>query len=125
KKTGNILKITSIIIVGGSAITSIILGFGALTTPLILGILAAIGAAEGIISESLILSLVKNKKELFKKKIDHIQEYISKSWFLFEKIREDSIITLDEVNEFRKLMDEYEKGLSVEDDSTDKEFLKL
>ena len=39
--------------------------------------------------------------------------------------QEDNIITLEEVNEFRKLIDEYEKGLSIEDDSMDKDFLKL
>src|SRR5271156_7173383 len=48
KKIGNILKISSIIIVGGSAITSMVLGFDGLVTPLILGILSTIGASEGI-----------------------------------------------------------------------------
>src|SRR5271155_4421957 len=47
KKTGNVLKITSIIIVGGSAITSMVLGFGGFAVPITLGILASIGAAEG------------------------------------------------------------------------------
>ena len=125
KTTGNVLKITTIIIIGGSAATSMVIGFGGFAVPLFVGILAAIGVAEGIISETFTLGLIKKKTELFKKKIDHIQEYISKSWFLFEKSREDNMITLEEVNEFRKLMDEYEKGLSVEDDSMDKHFLKL
>jgi len=58
------------------------------------------------------------------RKIDHIQEYISKSWFLFEKIREDNIITLAELEEFRKLMDEYEKGLTI-DTNKDDPFFKL
>ena len=124
KHLGNVLKISSIIIVGGSAVTSIILGFGSFTTPLILGILASIGATEGIISEGFILGIVKKKKELFKKKIDYIQEYISKSWFLFEKIREDNIISLEEVNEYRKLMQDYEKVLSVNNDQ-DSEYLKM
>ena len=110
---------------GGCSLTTIVLGFGAFSTPLILGVMAAIGGAEGILSESLVLGVVKKKKELFKKKIDHIQEYISKSWFLFEKIRGDGIITLQGLDEFRKLMDQYEKGLSIQDDSIDKDFLKL
>ena len=38
KKIGNVLKITSIIIVGGSAVTSLVLGFGTFTTPFVLGI---------------------------------------------------------------------------------------
>src|SRR6266853_1908237 len=117
KQFGNVLKYTSIFIVGGTAITSMELGFGAFSLPLVLGILAAVGATEGIISETLVLSLVKKKVVKFKKKMEHIQEYISKSWFLFEKIRDDNIITLEEVSEFRKLMETYEKGLKITEGS--------
>jgi len=123
KMIGNVLKIGSIVIVGGIGVTSIVLGFGVFAAPLILGILAAIGASEGIISEAVVLGVVKKKVSKFKKKIEHIQECISKSWFLFEKIREDSIITLVEIDEFRKLMENYEKGLSIESD--DSEYIKL
>jgi len=124
KNIGNVLKVGSIIIVGGVGITSIILGFGALVLPITLGILATIGATEGIISEAVVLGVVKKKVSKFKKKIEHIQEYISKSWFLFEKIRDDSIITLVEIDEFRKLMENYEKGLSIDSDG-DSDYLKL
>src|SRR5277367_4441768 len=126
KMIGNVLKIGSIIVVGGVGITSIVLGFGAFVLPITLGILAAIGATEGIISEAVVMGVVKKKVAKFKKKIEHIQEYISKSWFLFEKIREDSIISLVEIDEFRKLMENYEKGLSsLSGDSEDSEYIKL
>ena len=125
KQFSNFLNYASLIILTGVGTSFMVLGFGAFTIPVVFGILAAIGTGEGIIHGGLTLGLVKKKKETFKKKIEHTQEYISKSWYLFEKIREDNIITLDEVNEFRKLMDQYEKGLSIEDDSMDKEFLKL
>src|SRR3977135_2206028 len=59
KNIGNVLKVGSIIIVGGVGITSIILGFGALVLPITLGILATIGATKGIISEAIILGVVK------------------------------------------------------------------
>src|SRR5271156_3445268 len=62
KKFGNILKWSSIAIVGGCGVTTVVLGFGAFSTPFIIGILAAGGFAEGIISESLVLGLVKKKK---------------------------------------------------------------
>src|SRR3981189_1007022 len=58
KQIGNVLKIGSIIIVGGLGITTIVLGFGAFVLPLILGILATIGATEGIISEAVVLGVV-------------------------------------------------------------------
>src|SRR5437773_12298572 len=126
KQIDSALKIGSVIIVGGLGVTTIVLGIGFLATPLILRILAAVGTSEGIISEAIVLGVVKKKVIKFKKKIEHIQEFISKSWFLFEKIREDSIISLQEIDEFRKLMDDYEKGLtSADNDSGDKEYIKL
>ena len=75
-KIGNGLKIGSIIIVGGCTVTTIILSFGVFSSPLIIGIMAGFG---GFLSESLVLGLVKKKLSKFKKKIEHIQEYISKS----------------------------------------------
>ena len=67
KKLDNGLKISSVIIVGSCSITSIVLGFGAFTIPLVLGILASIGGIEGIISESIVLGVVKKKKYLKRK----------------------------------------------------------
>ena len=128
KKIGNTLRISGIIIVGGCTATTIVLGFGTFSTPLILGIMAGIGGVGGFLSESLALGLVKKKIAIFSKKIEHIQEYISKSWYLFNKIKEDGIVTLQEIEEFGKLMGEYEKGISAEDpvdDSMDKEYIKL
>ena len=125
KRIENFLKITSIVIVGGTAITSMVLGFSTFTLPIVYAVLAGVGATEGIISEALVLGVVKKKTAKFKKKVEHIQEYISKSWFLFEKIREDSVIMLDEVNESRKLMENYEKGVTASETDTTDDFLKL
>src|SRR3981189_1499292 len=131
KKIGNVLRISSIIIVGGCSVTTIVLGFGAFSSPLILAIMAGIGGVEGILSEALVLGVIKKKLSKFSKKVEYIQEYISKSWYLFNKIKEDDIVTLQEVDDFGKLMDQYEKGMSVggnsvgEADSMDKEYIKL
>src|SRR5277367_60805 len=130
KKFGNVLKITSLVFLSVSTvcgITGLVLTTAGIIIIPVLGIIVvgAVGSIEGVISETFVLGLIKKKTTLFKKKIDHIQEFISRSWYLFEKIRDDNIITLAEVEEFRKLMDEYEKGLSIEDNSIDKEFLKL
>src|SRR5271167_3682207 len=122
EKIGKAVIISSIVIVGGCTATTIVLGFGAFLPPFVIGIMAAIGWGEGILSEALVFGVVRKKLSKFKKKIEHIQEYISKSWYLFEKIRGDGIVTLQEIEEFGKLMIDYEKGLSIEDDSTDKEF---
>ena len=44
---------------------------------------------------------------------------------MFNKIKEDGIVTLQEVDDFGKLMDQYEKELSMGDDSMDREYIKL
>ena len=126
KKMGNVLKISSLVFL--SVTTACATTLGAFAVPIVLeisGASGAVGSIEVIVSDIFILGLIKKKTTLFKKKIDYLQEYISKSWYLFEKIRDDNIITLDEVQEFRKLMDKYEKGASIEDDTMDKEYIKL
>ena len=35
------------------------------------------------------------------------------------------MVTLQEIEEFRKLMENYEKGLSIENDSMNNEYLKM
>src|SRR4051812_4933830 len=53
KSFGNILKISSIVIISTCATASMVLGFGTIVVPVVvLGTLAAIGGAEGIISEA-------------------------------------------------------------------------
>ena len=74
-------------------------------------------SGENVISNSLLLALVKKKQHKYKKRIAHINEYISKSWYLFEKIRSDGVISLQEVNEFRVLIEQYEQGLTVDNGS--------
>ena len=58
KKIGNVLRISSIIIVGGCSVTTIVLSFGVFSSPLIIGIMAGIGGVEGILSEALVLGVV-------------------------------------------------------------------
>src|SRR3981189_1028401 len=110
KKIGNVPRISSIIIVGGCSVTTIVLGVGAFSNPLILAIMAGVGGVEGIFSEALVLGGVKKKITKFSKKVECIQEYISKSWYLFNKIKEDGIVTLQEVDDFGKLMDQMKKS---------------
>src|SRR5438552_4118891 len=100
-----------------------VLGFGTFGSPIILAVLAGVGATEGILSEVLVLGVVKKNTAKYKKKVEHIQEYLSKSWFLFEKIREESVITLQELEEFRQLMENFQKDLSIEDNNN--VFIKL
>ena len=60
-------------------------------------------------------------------RIAHIHEYISNSWYLFEKIRSDGVISLQELNEFRVLIEQYEQGLTVDNGSVndDNDYVKL
>src|SRR5438552_18150584 len=70
KRFGNALKMTSIIIVGGAAVTSMVLGFGTFGSPIILAVLAGAGATEGILSEVLVLGVVKKNNVKYRKKVE-------------------------------------------------------
>ena len=88
----------SIVILSGTNIASSVTGVGTFLSPLFVAIIAGIGAGESIISNSFLFALVKKKKHNYKKRIAHIHEYQSKAYHLYEKIRSDNIITLDEIH---------------------------
>src|SRR5277367_813888 len=82
-----ILKITSLVFLSVSTvcgITGLVLTTAGIIIIPVLGIIVvgAVGSIEGVISETFVLGLIKKKTTLFKKKIDHIQEFISRSWYL-------------------------------------------
>ena len=121
----NIVKCSSLTIVVGCGVVTT-LGFGGLVTPLIITIVSVCGASEGIMSQVIVEGVVNRRIVKFKKSIQHIKEYISKSWYLFEKIRSDGVISLQELDEFRVLMEKYEQGLTAVDSvNADKEYVKL
>lgn len=130
KRCDNAFKGISVVILCGTTMCSIVTGIDMFLSPLFVAIIAGIGASESIISNSLLLALVKKKQHKYKKRIAHINEYISKSWYLFEKIRSDGVISLQEVNEFRVLIEQYEQGLTIESGANvnvnvDNDYVKL
>ena len=105
KRCNSVLKGISVVILTGNTMGSMVTEIGMFLSPLFVAIIAGFGASENVITNSLLLALVKKKQHKYKKRIAHIHEYISKSWYLFEKIRSDGVISLQEVNDFRVLIE--------------------
>src|SRR6266853_988845 len=109
QNVNTILTTSGLIILLGTTTVACGLGFGVVVAPVTLSLIAGIGGFGGICNESFKIVLVKNKISYLKKKIKHVEKYINESHYLFEKIRDDKIISLDEIQDFRKLMGEYAK----------------
>ena len=96
KKFENGLKATSIIILAGTGIATAITGIGVLLSPLFRTIITTVGVGETVLSQTLVVGLCGKQKEKYNKKIGIIKEYVDKAYFLFQKISQDEIITLEE-----------------------------
>ena len=65
KKFGNVLKISSLVVLGASGLCGLIgvgLTIGGFVAPIVLGIIAPVGFIEGFLSETFVLGLIKKKK---------------------------------------------------------------
>src|SRR5438093_7286793 len=89
------------------------LGVGVIVAPTTLGIIAGVGGFGVFCNETFKYMLVRNKINYLKKKIKHIEKYMFESYYLFQKITDDKIITLEEIQTFRKLEEEYTKQKHV------------
>jgi hypothetical protein len=108
KKAATALKIISIVILGATTVVSIACGVTAALSPVFISIMAAIAAGESVLSGALILGLMKKKKKKYIVKITLIKEYIDKSYFTYQKMNSDGIITLEELQQFQALIKEYD-----------------
>ena len=89
----------------------------AITSPLVIPLvpwipifLGVLGGTESILLGT-ILWLTQKKKKFYLDKCKHIQSYLDKMYYHIEKCKEEGIITLEEINGFRKLMEEYKLEL--------------
>ena len=123
------IKITGIVLASTGAVAGILTGViaGPLlipifvpSLPIIVGVLTA---SETILTGGLVIGLTSKKKAFYRDKCNLIQSYIDKMYLYIEKARNDNIITIEELDGFRKLMDEYNvavRGIKVDKFDFDK-----
>jgi hypothetical protein len=128
-KADGSLKITGTILAGTSAVVGAVMA--GLTVPLTIPIaipivLGAITAGETIITSGLVMGLTGRKKSFYREKIRIIQSYIDKMFVYCEKARQDNVITVEELEGFKQLMEEYQNTINsrISNDEYDYEKIK-
>ena len=89
---------------------------------LVPAVIAGIGVAEGVISGGIGFGLIKKKIHKFSNKCDVISMYVNRLYHFYQKSIEDRKISIEEMEEYSKLVHEYESvisDLSTKDDSGD------
>ena len=88
---------------------------------LVPAVIAGVGVTEGIISGGIGFGLIKKKIHKFSNKCDVISMYVNRLYHFYQKSIEDKKISIEEMEEYSKLIHEYESvisDLSTKDDST-------
>ena len=129
KNTSQGITITITILVGISGFATGIILLPGLTVPLIIpGILAISGVIEGTLLEGLNMSICSNRINHLEKKSALVRSYIDKIYYYTQKANSDGVITVEEIEGFHKILDEYRseiKGMSDGSGSKiDKKLLK-
>jgi hypothetical protein len=111
KKADLGLKIGGMILITGTGITSAVVGtfaFPALIIPLIYPALPAIigglGALETALLSGMVMGFTTRKKKFYEEKCNLIRSYLDKLFYYMERIREDGVITTDEILGFRRII---------------------
>ena len=114
KKFDIALKISGLSIIGLTGITTAIVGTLAaphLLIPLFVPLLpmgmGIIGVVETTIFSGVIMGFTTRKKKFYDEKCKLIQSYLDKLFYYIEQARQDKIITMDELQGFRAIMDDY------------------
>ena len=101
------VKFGGIVVIGLTSTACIVLGAMFPTLLIIPIIFGASNIAESSLFGAITVGLTEKKKKHFNNKIKIMQSYIDKLFHYIELTKEDRIITIEELNGFRKIMDEY------------------
>lgn len=116
------------VLTGAAAVTVAIVTTEGIAIPVAVPItLATIGAVETAISESVAIGLIKKKKHKFAEKINLVSLYMNRMHLFYQRAIDDRKITFEELEEFHKIVTEYENEMSKlqSKGSSDHSFQKL
>ena len=117
-----------IIVSGGASliILTCLGGVGLITASSMIiaqSVLIGIESLNGFITTILSMRWTKRKKKEFRERIKLIEEYKNKLFYYTQKVREDGIITIDELQRFDLLLNEFNnKLLELKFKQTKKEY---
>lgn len=110
-KFDSIIRYTGIILGVSATTATTIITAGAFlplqTSIIVISALSGVTMAKLGFFDILSLELANKKKSKYNDRVQLIDNYINKLWILFEKIRNDHNIELEELEQIRNLKDEY------------------
>ena len=116
KRFGQIIRITNLtisgVIAGDVGVLAIITTQGVAIPPIVMALLGGYSAVETSVLEAMNIGIISKTKRKFSMKCQVIQDLINKVYFYYEKARQDGIITLEEIEEFNKLCNDFDRKIS-------------
>ena len=89
-------------------------------------VLASLGIVETITFTAIEVGVFKNKIDFYDEKCKMIRSYVDKLYYYIEKARSDNIISIDELQGFRNIMDDYRKRVEqIEEKDIDPRIFKI
>jgi len=105
------LKIVGVVLTLSTSITASVLI--PLAAPVIIPtILAAVSAINAGLTETVVIAVSSRKKKLFRERCELIQSYLNKMFVYIEKCKDDSVITIDELEGFHTLIRDYNTDMN-------------
>lgn len=112
KNTANALTYTSIVLVGITGLASGIILIPALAVPLLIPIILAPSGSLGVaFLEGINKKLCSTSIDKLEKKSALVKSYIDKIYYYTQKAYNDGIITVEEIEGFHKILDEYREAI--------------
>ena len=118
-KASKILRIIGISISSIAAGTAIVISIP-LSLPIIAVIITGVAGGTTLINESILMGFLNKKKKYFRDKCKYTKMYLDKLSIYFEKCRDDTVITLEEMEGFNKIEKEYDNKMEFERNNFDK-----
>src|SRR5438093_4552814 len=105
------LKIMGVVLTLSTSITASVLI--PLAAPVIIPtILAAVSAINAGLTETVVIAVSSRKKKVFRERCELIQSYLNKMFVYIEKCKDDSVITIDELEGFHTLIRDYNTDMN-------------
>jgi len=93
--------------------------------PVVAAILSGLTIGNTTIGQLLVEGFTIRRKKYFQQKCDHVNNYLNKMETLFIKCQEDGIITLDEFEQYQKLVHDFEKDLVLQSEFNSKDVKRI
>ena len=76
------------------------------------GVLGGCSALSVALTETVVIGLTSRKKKVFRERCQLVQSYLDRMFVYIEKCRSDNVISIQELEGFRNLMEDYNNELN-------------